>query len=227
MVIIIMETKKCNRCQENKPFEQFHNHIRRKDKKATKCKLCSNYYDKKLTLEKCREATEFVKSTGEWLEVAGSPNYIIFKDGRLWNSKTLRFIKPKTIAGKYQDVSLRLDGSYRYTTLHRLLAEAFIPNPQNHPQVNHLDGNKQNNNLENLEWVTAKENSQHAIATGLKIAPMGEQFSGSKLTEDQVIQIRSEYIPRKVSRAKLAEKYHVSQGTIQCILERKTWKHVA
>jgi hypothetical protein len=222
-----METKTCSKCKQPKALNQFHNHIRKKDKKATKCKSCNNYYEKKLTPEKCAEATDFVKQTGEWKQVKDFEQYLIFKDGRLWNVNTQRFLKPKTMPGRYQDVKLQSKESHRYTTFHRLLAEAFIPNPFNLPQVNHLDGNKQNNILSNLEWVTAQENAQHALAAGLKVAPKGEEFSGSKLTEIEVIQIRSEYIPRVVSRAKLAEKYQVSQGTIQCILERKTWKHVA
>ncbi|WP_019469755.1 HNH endonuclease [Staphylococcus cohnii] len=68
---------------------------------------------------------------------------------------------------KYLAVTAYKDGKQRHYYVHRLLAEAFIPNPENKPQVNHIDGNPRNNKLENLEWVTAKENIEHAYKIGL------------------------------------------------------------
>lgn len=59
------------------------------------------------------------------------------------------------------------DGTRKNAFIHRLMGETFIPNPDNKPQINHIDGNKQNNNLSNLEWVTVKENAQHAVNLGL------------------------------------------------------------
>lgn len=63
----------------------------------------------------------------------------------------------------WKQVVLRFDGKYKNMQVHRLVAEAFIPNPENKPQVNHIDGNPENNCISNLEWVTPKENTQHAI----------------------------------------------------------------
>lgn len=70
-------------------------------------------------------------------------------------------------ASKYHMVSLSLNGTNKTWTVHRLIAEAFLPNPENKPQVNHIDGVKLNNKLENLEWVTRQENVTHAWLTGL------------------------------------------------------------
>lgn len=67
----------------------------------------------------------------------------------------------------YMNVSLGKDGKQKQYKVHRLIAEAFIPNPQNKPQVNHIDGNKSNNVVWNLEWVTCKENVAHAYTVGL------------------------------------------------------------
>ncbi len=68
----------------------------------------------------------------------------------------------------YQAVTLAKDGVNRKIRVHKLVALSFIPNPDRKPDINHKDGNKHNNTIENLEWVTAKENQQHALATGLR-----------------------------------------------------------
>lgn len=75
-------------------------------------------------------------------------------------------MKP-SLCGGYPGVKLLLSGGEKYVYIHRAVAEAFIPNPDNKPQVNHKDGNKQNSSVDNLEWCTAKENMHHAIITGL------------------------------------------------------------
>ena len=62
---------------------------------------------------------------------------------------------------------LSKDSSNRTFLVHRLVAEAFLPNPENKPQVNHIDGNHQNNSVDNLEWVTAQENQRHAVRMGI------------------------------------------------------------
>ena len=75
--------------------------------------------------------------------------------------------KPTINTQGYLTVNLRKESKQKCLLLHRLLAEYFIPNPENKPQVNHIDGNKANCTIENLEWVTRKENAQHAWRTGL------------------------------------------------------------
>lgn len=68
----------------------------------------------------------------------------------------------------YMRCNLYFDGTHIVRTIHRLVAEAFLPNPENLPQVNHIDGNKKKNHVENLEWCTASQNVKHAFDTGLK-----------------------------------------------------------
>ena len=87
-------------------------------------------------------------------------NYLIYPDGRIWSNKTNKFLTPAKIDG-YLKATLRIDGKTKKTGVHRLVAETFIPNPNNLPQVNHIDENKENNNYWNLEWVTCQQNANH------------------------------------------------------------------
>ncbi len=108
--------------------------------------------------------------------------------------------------------------------LHRLVAQAFIPNPENKPEVNHIDGNKSNNHISNLEWCTHSENMQHAVKSGLVT-----QKHIRKLTEQDVQTIRKEYIKgSKGSNGVLAmaRKYNVCEMTIYKILQGKSYKNI-
>lgn len=94
-------------------------------------------------------------------------DYYIYSDGRLYSKKTNRFIKG-TIRQGYVYYDLRV-GKKRYSkAAHRLVAEYYLENADNKPLVNHIDGDKLNNNIDNLEWVTYSENNSHAYETGLK-----------------------------------------------------------
>lgn len=107
--------------------------------------------------------------------------------------------------------------------VHRLLAISFILNPNNKPQINHIDGIKINNKLYNLEWCTASENSQHAYDTGLSIPPRGIKNGNSKLTEEDVIYIRNTRY--KVSRKDLAAKFNISLKHVDKVRSKERWKH--
>ena len=96
------------------------------------------------------------------------PDYTISKDGTVTNLKTNHELSSWVGANGYKYVDLRNGNKTKKRTIHRLLAKVFIPNPENKPQVNHIDGNKLNNAVENLEWCTAQENGLHAYTTGLQ-----------------------------------------------------------
>lgn len=104
--------------------------------------------------------------------------------------------------------------------INRLVAETFIPNPNNYPEVNHIDGNKQNNHVENLEWCTPSENRRHAFRLGLAKAKRGWYNKQSKLTEQDVNYIRANYIARdKVFGCRaLGKMFHVPHTTISKII---------
>lgn len=94
-------------------------------------------------------------------------SYYITKDGKLYNKKTDTWYKGKISESGYLDYILTVDKKQYAKRAHRLVADAFLNNPNNLPIVNHLDGNKLNNTVENLEWCTYSENTQHAIDNNL------------------------------------------------------------
>jgi hypothetical protein len=129
----------------------------------------------------------------------------------------------------YCDVSLYLkDGKRRMFKVHRLVMETFNPieNSQNF-QINHIDGNKHNNNIHNLEWCTRSENLLHAFKTGLEEKPVGEKNPSNKLTEKEVEEICSLLEKKELSYQKIADRYNVSKGTISHIKNRRNWTHIS
>ncbi len=112
--------------------------------------------------------------------------------------------------------------------VHRLVAEAFIPNPNNKSTVNHIDGNKKNNHVDNLEWNTREENMQHAYKHKLKKAMQGNLNGNAKLTLEQVRSIREEYVyeSKEHGTVALAKKYGVTNRTIGLIVNNKSYRNV-
>lgn len=120
----------------------------------------------------------------EALEIEGYPDYRISPKGFVVSlKKTPRILKSAGCGyGKrYQFVALCSKGLSKAHYVHRLVASAFLPNPEGKPEVNHKDGNPRNNALENLEWATAQENSAHAHGTGA--SPKGHACSWAKLSK--------------------------------------------
>lgn len=153
------------------------------------------------------------------------------------NSKKTAFLRPAKDNKGYLRVGLQVNGKLITMKVHRLVAIAFIPNPENKPMVNHIDFNKENNRVENLEWVTAKENTQHAIKNGVfhfqtsetcinKIIKKGELNGVSLLTDKKVLEIRNKFKPNQYTRKMLANEYNVSESCIKDVLSRKSWKHI-
>lgn len=147
----------------------------------------------------------------------------------------------------YPQVTLCKNGHRKYLRIHRIVAKSFIPNPNNYPCVNHIDGNKRNNCISNLEWCNHSYNTIHALNTGLinaekrnkaskenikkaqKSSPClkgGENSPSSVLRENDVIEIRRIYKNKEMSSRQLAEKYKVHISTIQRVLSRKTWNYL-
>ena len=87
--------------------------------------------------------------------------YAVTSCGKVWSYKRKKFLKPYTVRGGYLQVKLLKDNEKKCCYVHRLIADAYIPNPENLPQINHRDENKTNNCLQNLEWCDAKYNSNY------------------------------------------------------------------
>lgn len=162
--------------------------------------------------------------------------YSITEDARVW-SHPRTFHHPngytQHIEGTWKKAHLNRAGYYRVGLVkngktklfrvHRLVAEAFIPNPLNLPEVNHIDANKTNNAISNLEWVDRQRNIQHAADMGLM--PRGENHPHAKLTEADVRAIRRA-IDKGATRMGLARKYGVDPKTIRDAAEHTQWKEV-
>lgn len=95
-------------------------------------------------------------------KIKGFEDYEISSWGRVFNTKTGRYVRPETHDKGYLRVDLYNEDGRKHCKIHRLVAEAFIPNPDGKPHINHIDGNNQNNSISNLEWVTNKENATKA-----------------------------------------------------------------
>ena len=101
-------------------------------------------------------------------DIKGFENYYsVSDDGKVYSKIRKKYLKLNYKKNGYVYVSLQVNNIKITKRVHRIVAEAFIQNPDNKPFVNHIDGNKSNNNVKNLEWVTGKENNIHAINIGL------------------------------------------------------------
>lgn len=114
----------------------------------------------------------------------------------------------------------------RVARVHRLVAEAFLENPENKPQVNHKDSNTMNPHVENLEWCTASENQIHSYGQGVRQILRGTSSGMNKHDIPTVIAVYKEAKAKTMSQEKIGKKYGIPQITVSNILTKKTWSHV-
>ena len=152
-------------------------------------------------------------------------NYEVSTFGNVRNSKKNKIMKTDITTRGYHRLMISHKGKTKKYFVHKLVALAFIPNPENKPEVNHIDAVKGNNRVDNLEWNTRKENVAHASKNGLYKTFLGESHGLTRLTEQDVIEIKR-LLSQKVLQSELVERYGVSQTTISNIKRGVSWGHV-
>ena len=145
---------------------------------------------------------------------------------RNFHRGNVTLMTPHPTEDGHMHIGLYKDGKTITYSIHRLVAEAFIPNPDNLPEVDHRDGNPANNHVTNLRWCTRKQNAEYAVETGAY--KFGDNHPRSKLTVEKVREIRAKYVPHsKTCGIKaLARDYDVSKSTIEHVVYNEIWKHV-
>lgn len=159
------------------------------------------------------------------------PRFEVSNCGELRNVNTGTIYKQTITPTGYYGVCVSLGSrnDKKLFKIHRAVAETFIPNPENKPTVNHKDGNKLNNNVNNLEWATYSENTQHAFDTGLAKAVSGENVYCSKLTQEQAEWIRANYIPysKEFGSRALGRKFDIDHTKILDIINNVSYISMA
>ena len=156
----------------------------------------------------------------KWYKIDGFDNYLISKKGEIFSKHSKRKLSVYKVNG-YPSIRICKNGKAYFKNIHRLLALTFIPNPENLPEVNHIDGNRSNNDLKNLEWVTTSRNQIHAYEIGLTKPRKGEQSSSFKLTYKEIQEIRHKWDCKIKNQKELSIEYNVHRNYISEIVNRK------
>lgn len=144
------------------------------------------------------------------------------------NTKLLTemIMKPFEDEDGYLRIQLIKDNVRKKHFVHRLVALNFIPNPENKPEVNHKEGNKQDNRVELLEWNTTSENQRHAIANKFYETAKGEKSGTAKLKEVEVREIHRLWKTGEVSQKYLSDIFGVASAAISRIVNGVRWRHI-
>lgn len=163
-----------------------------------------------------------------WKDISGYEGlYQVSNLGRVKSFRLHKISILKNIIQKegYIRVVFTVKSAHKSFFVHRLVAQAFIPNPENKPEVNHIDGDKTNNRVENLEWCTARENQIHSYNIGLQISQKGENHGCSKFRNEDIYNIVKLYA-EGYTQKEIAGMYNTNQSHISEITSGKQWSHI-
>lgn len=221
--------KKCTDCKIKLTPEN-------KTKRYHRCMDCERIRYKSVTKRNKEKIVKtFLKENPNIRRVEGfDGRYLVSNTGEVYslNETGIKQLSPGVNRSGYHVVCLFVNGKASMKNVHRLVASAWIPNKYPHIKkiINHIDGNKLNNVVANLEWCTHKHNTAHALKTGLQ--PKGEQIVGAKLSEEKVKfiyeQKKQKFDNRKdrLTQKELAEMFGVTPRIISMVQNRQVWKHV-
>lgn len=199
-------------------------------------------YNKKLSIKELKEFTDKIDRQ----DIPGKPEeefkqlkyndvytyYIISSYGRIFSfnyggtKNKLKEMKPK-FTDNYVHITVCVNEKKKDCMIHRLVGFAFISNPDNKKEINHINGKKHDNHVWNLEWCTRKENDTHAWENNLKHPRFGEDVVTSKFTEKQVIKVCKNLSKNKKSLKEIANCTGVDYEMVRAIKDRRAWKHVS
>lgn len=157
--------------------------------------------------------------------------YAVTKSGKVWGYPKYnwsgRFMRFFIMNNGYLVASLYKNHIQKKILVHRLVALTYIPNPKNLPEVNHKNSNRLDNNVKNLEWVTSKQNKEHAKALGhYKNVGKHIHHSPTRLNENQVKKIRKLFAGGNFTQREIAQKFNISRYGVSSIVRRVNWKHI-
>lgn len=156
--------------------------------------------------------------------------YQVDTDGNVYSKKTGNKMKLGLSQKGYSQVSVSVNGKECCRKVHRIVAEAFIPNPCNKPTVNHKDLNKLNNCVDNLEWATHKEQVVHAVSMDVranwKKDLKGTKHTQTKLTDSDVLEIRRIHSEGELNYPQIGKMFKIGRSGISHIVQRRSWSHI-
>jgi len=225
--------KICTNCKCDKAISDFPNCKLSKDGKRSLCKKCQNIYSKehkrkKRWKNKQNLINERINLEGEiWCDIVGYEGlYQASNMGRIYSIKysTIMFQSTKKVSDDYicKTVKLQKDANIKGFGVHRLIALTFIPNPENKPEVDHIDNNPSNNQASNLQWATKGDQTRWAYERG-RDRKGGDKAHTAKLTNEQVKELRLKY-KNGVTYSELKKQYQISESSLSNIIKNRTYK---